>query len=450
MNETDTFKTGSTIRERIDEGAISFTQTLIIFICFMLNVADGFDVVAISMSAPHIASAWQVDAKLLGIVLSAELVGMMVGSVALASLSDSYGRRKVLIFSVGAIAISMLLTTQASNITQLIIMRVITGLGVGGVLTSAAAIGSEYAPAKYRDTAVIIVTSGFATGALIIGPVAAYFLKVGDWQSVFMIGGVLGIVLLGLVIAFIPESMEFIAKQEGNHQGRLNKINRILTRLKLDELSSLPDLHEKRSIGASQIIRRLLSTDYRAHTLRLWLIFFLGYWVCYLLMKWTPKLFVNMGYDISTAIYALTIFTLGGLFGNIVVAVLATRFRITYVISTMFAICGLLLLLYSTWKPTDVAILYTLLFFINSCLTGPLSGMYAVSTNSYPAELRASGLGWSLSIGRTGSILSPIAAGFLIGAGWNMYSLFLLFGVPTILAASFLIKSVKLDPSTAR
>lgn len=442
MAETDTLKAGSPVRERIDQGGISFAQVLIVSICFLLNVADGFDVVAISMSAPHIAAAWQVDAKLLGVVLSAELVGMMLGSVILSSLSDSYGRRKVLIFSVAAIAVSMLLTTQATNITQLIIMRVITGLGVGGVLTSAAAIGSEFAPGKYRDTAVIIVTSGFATGALIIGPVAAHFLEVGDWQSVFLIGGILGVVLLAMVIAFIPESMEFLAKQEGDNQLRLDKINRILTRIKLKPLSMLPESQEQRSIGTSQIIRSLLSAAYRAHTLRLWLIFFLGYWVCYLLMKWTPKLFVNMGYDISTAIYALTIFTLGGLFGNIVVALLSTRYRITYVICAMFTLCGLLLLLYSTWKPTDVATLYTLLFLINSCLTGPLSGMYAVSINSYPAELRASGLGWCLSIGRTGSIMSPIAAGFLVGAGWNMYSLFLLFGVPTILMAAFLIKGV--------
>lgn len=448
MPNTDTSQTAPTVRSRVDEGAISFTQVLIVVICFFLNVADGFDVVAISMSAPHIAAAWQIDPKMLGVVLSAELVGMLVGSVLLASISDSYGRRKVLIFSVAAISLSMLFTTQADNITQLIIMRVITGLGVGGILASAAAIASEYAPGKYRNTAVIIVTSGFATGALAIGPIAAHFLKVGDWQTVFLIGGVMGLVLLVLVVAFIPESMEFIAKQVGDEQVRLSKINRTLARLKLAPLAKLPALEKNVRTGASQIIRRLLSVDYRAHTLRLWLIFFLGYWVCYLLMKWIPKLFVNMGYDISTGIYALTIFTMGGLFGNIVVAVLATRFRIHYVISAMFTLCGLLLLAYSTWQPVSITILYILLFFINSCLTGPLSGMYAVSTNSYPSELRASGLGWCLSVGRTGSIISPIAAGFLVGAGWNMYSLFLVFGVPTILVAAWLIKGFKQHTAT--
>ncbi|MBR9911406.1 MAG: MFS transporter [Gammaproteobacteria bacterium] len=443
MAEIETGYTESIIRKKIDQGSISLTQVLIVLICFLLNVADGFDVVAISMAAPHIAAEWQIDAKILGVVLSAELVGMLLGAVVLASLSDSKGRRKVLIFSVAAISLSMLLTTQATNITQLIIMRVITGLGVGGILTSAAAIASEFAPSKYRNMAVIIVTSGFACGALGIGPVAAYFLKVGDWQSVFLIGGIMGLVLLAMVITFIPESMEFIAKQQGDKQTQLRKINSILSRLHLESLSELPDQDTKNSTGAKQIIRSLLGPKYRNHTLRLWLIFFLGYWVCYLLMKWIPKLFVNMGYDISTGVYALTIFTLGGLFGNILVAILSTRFRITYILTTMFVFCGILLLLYSTWKPTGITTLYVLLFLINSCLTGPLTGMYAVSTNSYPSELRASGLGWCLGVGRTGSIASPIAAGFLIAAGWNMYGLFLLFGVPTILAAAFLIKGIR-------
>ena len=433
----------SPVRDRIDQGRFSFAQLLIIIICFLLNVADGFDVVAISMAAPHIAAEWQIDSKLLGVVLSAELVGMMVGSVVLSSISDSYGRRYILMFSVAAISIAMLATSQATNVTQLIIMRVITGLGVGGVLTSAAALASEFSPSKYRDMAVIAVTSGFATGALIIGPVAAYFLSSGDWQSVFMIGGILGLVLLILVAAFIPESMEFIAQQHGNNEHRLTKVNSILSRLKLATLTELPNPKTKAITGAGAIITSLLGPVHRSTTLRLWVVFFLGYWVVYLLMKWTPKLFVNMGYDISTGIYALTIFTLGGLFGNAVVAVLSTRFRITYVISAMFTLCGLLLIIYSQWKPTDIPTLYILLFFINSCLTGPLSGMYAVSTNSYPADLRASGLGWCLGIGRTGSIGSPIAAGFFIAAGWDMYSLFLLFGVPTIFAAAYIIIGLK-------
>ena len=131
------------IRKRIDAQGFSVSQLLIVGVCFLLNVADGFDVVSISMAAPHIADTWQIDAKLLGVILSSELAGMMVGSIVLASLSDRYGRRTILLGSVAAISGAMLLSAYAGTISQLLVLRVITGLGIGGVLASAAATCSE-------------------------------------------------------------------------------------------------------------------------------------------------------------------------------------------------------------------------------------------------------------------------------------------------------------------
>ncbi len=397
----------SQIRNRIELGGLSLRQILIIGVCFLLNVADGFDVVAISMAAPHIADAWGINAKTLGVVLSSELAGMMVGSIALAALSDRYGRRKVLIGSVAAIAIAMLLTTQASGIGHLIVLRVITGLGIGGVLASAAALASEFSSEKYKHMAVITVTSGFACGALAVGPIAATLLEHSTWQSLFLTGGLLGVVLLALVIILIPESLEFLASHTSDNSLRLNKINRTLNKLKLPTLETLsePTELQKSSSGGFFV---LLSPAYLMISLRFWLIFFLGSWVIFLLMKWTPKLFVNMGYELSTGIYALTLFTIGGLFGNIFVGVLSsTRLKLHHVIATLTFLGGVLILIYSTWKPTGITELYCLLFLINFCATGPLTGMYAVALNSYPTKLRASGLGWGFTLSTSGKS-SPV------------------------------------------
>lgn len=433
------------IRNMIDQGGISLRQMLIVAVCFLLNVADGFDVVAISMAAPHIADAWGIDAKTLGVVLSAELVGMMVGSIVLAGLSDKYGRRKVLIGSVAAIAISMLLTTQASSVAHLIVLRVITGLGIGGVLASAAAVASEFSPSKFRHTAVIIVTSGFACGALAVGPIAAYLLEHSTWHSLFLTGGLLGVILLVLVTLLIPESMEFLASHSSDKQRRLKKINHTLDKLKLPSLDAISDSPESHQTSSGSIFR-LVSPEFLLISLRFWLIFFLGSWVIFLMLKWTPKLFVNMGYDISVGIYALTLFTVGGLFGNIFVAVLSSsKLKLSHVVAVLTFLGSMLILVYSIWKPTGIVALYSLLFLINFCATGPLTGMYAVTLNSYPTQLRASGLGWSIGIGRTGAIASPVAAGYLVDAGWNMYELFLLLGVPAAFISSILIKSIKLD-----
>ncbi|WP_345416341.1 MFS transporter [Halioxenophilus aromaticivorans] len=430
------------IRSRINEGGISLRQILIVGVCCLLNVADGFDVVAISMAAPHIADSWGISATTLGVVLSAELVGMMVGSIGLSALSDRYGRRKILIGSVSAIAIAiaMLLTTLASSVTHLIVLRVITGLGIGGVLASAAAVASEFTADKYKHTAVIIVTSGFACGALAVGPIAAYLLEHFTWQSLFLTGGLLGVILAVLVVTLIPESMEFLASHSSDKRKRLEKINRTLNLLKrfpLNELSD-PPTRQSTSVGFFS----LLSAEFLLISMRFWLIFFLGNWVIYLMLKWTPKLFVNMGYELSTGIYALTLFTIGGLFGNIFVGFLSsTRLKLIHVIAALTLTGCLLILIYATWKPTGITELYSLLFLISFCATGPLTGMYAVTLSSYPTQLRASGLGWSLGIGRTGAIASPVAAGYLVDAGWNMFDLFLILGVPAALISSLLIVS---------
>jgi benzoate transport len=431
------------IRARIDARGFAPRQLLILAVCFLLNVADGFDVVAISMAASHIAAAWQIDATVLGVVLSSELVGMMVGSIVLASVSDRYGRRTVLLGSVSTIAVAMLLTAHVSSISQLLILRVATGLGIGGVLASAAATASEFSPQKYRNTAVIIVTSGFACGALIVGPIAAYFLSQGNWPALFTTGGTLGLILFLLVLLLVPESLEFVANQpdKNDHQKRLNKINRTLHQLHLAALTALPVTRaEDRAAPGS--VRGLLSDELRSQTIRLWSIFFLGSWIIFLLMKWTPKLFVDLGFELNVGIYALTIMTIGGLCGNFFIGILASRLRLTTVIPCMFISAGALLTAYCALQLSNITALYTLLFFINFFATGSMTGMYAVTINNYPGHLRATGLGWGVGLGRTGAIIAPVFAGFLVDAGWNMWGIYLALGVPVVLLAALLVKSL--------
>ena len=159
-------------------------------------------------------------------------------------------------------------------------------------------------------------------------------------------------------------------------------------------------------------------------------------------MKWTPKLFLNLGFDLNVGIYALTVFTIGGLFGNIFMAILSARFRLTTLISAMCCICGVLLLSYSGLKSSNISVLYTLLFFINFCATGAMTSMYAVAINSYPTHLRATGLGWGIGLGRAGAIASPVLAGFLVDAGWNMWGIYLVLGAPAVFLAAVLVQSL--------
>ena len=251
-------------------------------------------------------------------------------------------------------------------------------------------------------------------------------------------------ILLLLVLLFVPESLEFIANQRkpGDSSHTLARINKTLSYIKLAEFTSLPEAGAEKTV-ASGSIRALLSPELRSLTLRLWLTFFLGSWIIFLLMKWTPKLFVNLGFELNTGIYALTIFTVGGLFGNVFMAILSTRVRLTALISTMCFTCGGLLIVYSGWQSSSIPVLYALLFLINFCATGAMTSMYAVAINSYPTHLRATGLGWGIGLGRSGAIASPVVAGFLVDGGWTMWGIYLMLAAPAVLLAAFIVRSLQ-------
>ena len=431
------------IRDRIDNGGISLNQYVIISICFLLNVADGFDVLAMSVAAPSISDAWQITPQSLGVIFSAALAGMTIGAMFISPLSDKFGRRKIILFSVAAISLSMFATAYSGSVTELVIIRFITGLGIGSVLASLASITTEFAPEEKRSFAVIFVQSGYSVGAVIVGPVAGFVLAHYSWELLFIYGGSLSAVLFVFAYLFIPESIEYLASAKGDEQKRLDQINATLRRIGKPEFETLP----KRSgavLTDSGSISSLLGSNFRVRTLTLWGAFFLAFWATYFLINWIPKLFVNAGFDIQEGISALTVFTIGGLLGALSIGVISTRFNLTRSIATAFVVSALLLCLYVLIQPQNLPALYIFMAAANFALTGGFTAFYAVAAQSYPAEIRATGVGWCIGLGRFGAIVSPIVAGFLVASDWGMYSLFMVLAIPPILLSALLIYRVKL------
>lgn len=439
------------VRNRVNSGFSSFRQSLIIILCFLLHVADGFDVLAISMAAPHIAADWQIEPQLLGVVLSAELVGMIIGSVVMAGFADSYGRRRVLIVSVALISVSMILTSYSSSVIHLLIFRVVTGFGIGGVIGSSAALAAEYSPQVRRNQVIIFVNSGFMVGSLMVGPIANYLITNTSWQAIFMTGGVAGLVLLVLLVLVVPESLEYLATQkvetDDQKNDLKNKINHILKTLSMAPIDNFVAYTTQNGNNEVTGLRGLLSDNFRILTVKLWALFFFCFWIIYMIVKWTPKLYVDMGFDITSAIYALTVGTLGGLFGNLCIGVLASRMKIEKLVATMMACGTLSLLAYGLMKPDHIAMLYTMMFIMYFFISGGYAGSYAIAANAYPTHLRASSLGYCIGIGRLGAVISPIVTGFLVGAGWNMFTLYLILAVPLSIAAVILVLLIKTDES---
>lgn len=430
------------IRERIDEGAMGSYQYLIILICFLINVADGFDLMAMSMAAPAVSEDWQIDPTTLGVIFASALAGMTIGAMFLAPLSDKFGRRFIIIGCMAAVCVSVFATAFAQSVDQLVVIRFFTGIGIGGVLATSTAMASEFAPSHHRSFAVIFVQSGYTVGAIMVGPIATQVIDGAGWQYLFFIGGTATAILLVLTVLFLPESIEHIAAKSGDDEERLKRMNAILHRLGREPFSALP---ERGNVTAPETgsIGSLLSDAFRIKTLKLWAIFFLSLWTSYFLVNWIPKLFVDAGFARSEGIFALTVYSIGALAGALSLGAISTRFKLLDTIAIMFAVSGGLLAIYAFAKPENAFVLYAFWACISFALSGGYAGLFAVAAEAYPAEIRTTGVGWCIGLGRSGAVVSPIVAGYLVAAGWDMYSLFLVLALPAILLAAVLIGSLR-------
>ncbi len=430
------------IRDRIDQGPVSFAQFVIISIGFILNCVDGFDVVAISVAAPSITSEWGIDSVQMGYVLSAALGGMMVGALFLAPLGDVYGRRKIVITAVFITGVSMIATGFLDrSLYALIGLRAISGIGIGAIFASAATFGSEFTPEKYKNLAVTMIISGYPFGAMIVGPIAALVIPAQGWEMLFIYGGLATLAICALAYFLLPESVQFIEDSDAADSEKIEAINDVLVRINREPIS---ELQAKNSSETTDTVRvgKLLSSNLMITTLKLWTIFFMGFLTIYFLMSWIPLMFVNSGYTMTEGIFALTLNNLGAVAGTFIIGLLGTKYRLSVPIGVYFSGTALFMLYVMLAEPTDLVTLYILIFIIGTFINGGFSAMYAVAARVYHSAIRSTGIGWCAGLGRTGAILSPIIAGYLIALNFGMYALFAVFAVPAMIAA-ILILTIK-------
>lgn len=421
------------IREHIDNGPFSPLQIAVVVIGFLLNFVDGFDVVAMSVAAPALTEDWGITPAQKGYILSAALVGMTLGAMFLAPFADKVGRRSILIFATILIGVSMIVTGLIPQSVELMMLvRIISGLGIGIIFANSAAIGTEFAPERYRNLAVTLIVMGYPFGAMLVGPFANVVIPAQGWQMLFIYGGIFTLLMTMVIYFFLPESVEYLATKPDKSGSSLEKINTILKRMKRPALDRLPVKTDEDLKAAN--VGSLFKQGLGGQTTGLWTIYFLGFLSVYFLLSWVPTLFVESGYTRGEGIRALTVNNMGAVLGIIAIGLTTTRIKLAKPIAFFFVSAGLLLSAIFLFKPQEILVLNFLIFLVGFMQQGAFTAMYALAARVYPTTIRATGIGWSAGLGRTGAILSPIMAGYLVAAGWSMYSLFLLFGIPLIVA----------------
>lgn len=413
----------------IDQIKISKVQYFSIAICFLMNVLDGMDVLVVSYCAPAIAQALKLGPKTLGIVFSAGLVGMAIGAIFLAPYADKFGRKKLILASAFIMGFSVLLTALSENILQLVIMRLISGLGIGCMLATTATLTSENVLNNSKDFWVSLVISGYPVGAVISGYIAATVIPSYGWESMFIFAGLTTLLTIPLTYFFLTESPQFYLKKQPF--GALEKVNKLFIKMNLRPLDNLPEF--RLNLKNKPLVSQLFSNKYKLSTLQLWAALFFAFGCLYFLISWIPKLATDAGLSIELAIYAGTIFNVGAFFGIVLQGYFSSKIGLKKTISIFLLLTFVLMASFKVFIGTDfLLIVYFLLGF---SLQGGFVGLYAVAARLYPTEFKTTGVGWAIGVGRLGGILAPVIGGLFISMGLTLSANFLIFSIPALFAS---------------
>jgi MFS family permease len=385
-------------------GPITAFQLAVIALCVGLNMLDGFDVLAMSFAASGVKASWQLLDSQLGALLSAGLVGMGLGSLTLGPCADRWGRRIIVLLSVILASLGMLGSALARDYAELLVLRVLTGIGIGGTIASVAVIVSEYAPDNWRGTALAIYAMGYSIGATIGGALAAYAIPRYGWRAAFAIGGTLSLLMLPLAWRKLPESHDFL-----------------LTRRSPSGLRRV-------SVGAQ--LRLLM----RPSTLLVWIVFFCTMAGFYFILSWTPRLLNAAGLSAGQGMTGGVLLNLGGIAGCGLFALAAARADTHRLLLVALIGSALLIVVFGLVMSRLHIALWTALL-LGIIANAAMAGLYAVGPPLYPTAVRTTGMGWAIGIGRFGAILAPLVSGGLLDRGWLPAQLYFFFGAPFVVAA---------------
>jgi MFS family permease len=336
----------------------------------------------------------------------------------------------MIVLSVSLVGASIILTATANSLIEFIILRFISGMGAGALLASQATLSAEYSPDKYRAASVAVVTSGYPMGAMMTSVVAGFIMPDYGWRGMFWFGGIFTLTMGLVAWMLIPESLKYLF--ERRPENSLERVNGILEKLKKPTLSALPLVateKESKDGNLFKVMLKLLAPEHRLKTITLWTAFFLCISTLYFLMSWIPKLMEDTGYAASIGRGAFFNFNLGGVIGIYLIAWMSTRWKLSNLVFIMSFLSAVGMVIFA-FAPNNLSLLMALILAIGVLQQGGFTGMYAVASKVYPTEIRSTGIGWAIGLGRLGAVAGPAIAGYLIAAGFDMSANFIFFAVP--------------------
>ena len=395
------------VTQLIDDRRVGAFHIQVIVLCGLVMLIDGYDIQVMGLAVPTVAKVMGAPASAFGWVLSASLWGLGLGAAVGGPLGDRLGRKRVMTWSVALAGAATLATAMASNIDGFFIWRLLTGVGIGGMVPNATTLTAEYMPFRKRTWLVTMMYCAVGVGGFLAGIIAPTILHLSDWRGLFIFGGAASLVGSLAIGAFTPESLKFlVARRPGDPRAAA-----IIARL-------APDVDPASLTIADAVARKhtlldLLSPAYAPRTVLIWVIYAFNIFIIYLLTSWLTTILRSAGWSSTEALVATGLFQLGGVFGAFILSPQVDRGRPNVGLTAGYLTCAVALVAI-LFLPPSVPLWSALILLTGVGIAGAQNLVVAVSAALYPLTIRATGVGWAVTVGRVGAISAPLLGGVII------------------------------------
>ncbi len=396
----------------LDERGVTGFHVQLIFWSALIALFDGYDIAAISLAAPHLVREWHVERSALGPVLSASLVGILFGSMLFGWIGDRYGRKKALLGSLLLFGVFTWIAAYATNLSQMTWLRLVAGLGIGGVIPNMIAINIESAPRRLRGTLGLIATGLVPIGGAIPGFVSALWVPQHGWPILFLIGGIAPVVIAILAFFLMPESIKYMTLHESERPNLLKLLQRLSPGYSAPQGARFVVEDEKQFPSSNP--KYLFRDGLALITPLLWLLFALNLMGFFFLLSWTPTLLTAAKLPPQTAALSIALLQLGGTVGSLALIRWLDRYQFAAISILFLVSVPVVGSLGFIGVASSKAVLLTACFVAGFCVLGIQSGINVAGSLVYPTSLRANGSGWELGVGRIGAIIGPLLGALFV------------------------------------